>query len=97
MGQPGGDMMTPGIPDPPNRRPENDFSCQMDADCSIKNVGNCCGAYPRCADKDFESDLDAVRRCCAGNGVGGACGFPDIDECKCVDNSCVSFQDGNEV
>ena len=28
--------------------PDLDRSCRVDADCAVKNVGNCCGYLPAC-------------------------------------------------
>jgi hypothetical protein len=68
------------------------FACQVAADCEIKNVGNCCGYYPRCVNKDA---VFAPAQCEPGEG--SVCGWPDIDECACRDNTCRSLQAGGEV
>ena len=57
-----------------------DYSCNIDSDCEIKNVGNLCGYYPQCVNKDFipnPPELDSV-----------VCGFPAIDGCKCIASKC---------
>jgi hypothetical protein len=68
------------------------FACQVAADCEIKNVGNCCGYYPRCANK---ASVFGPPRC--DQGQSGVCGWPEIDECSCRQNTCRSLQNGNEI
>jgi hypothetical protein len=61
-----------------------DYSCNSDEDCVIKNIGNQCGYYPACVNRNFIPDppeLDSV-----------ICGFPDIDRCECIENMCVNVQ-----
>jgi hypothetical protein len=68
------------------------FACRQASDCAVKNVGNCCGYYPRCANVDATfSPPD----CSAGQV--GVCGFPEITSCDCRANSCVSLQNGNPL
>ena len=69
-----------------------DYSCQTADDCSIENVKNCCGYYPRCVNVD--SPLPPPD--CSG-GVAGICGWPDISHCECVENTCRSMQGDTEV
>jgi len=60
-----------------------DFSCQKDSDCQIKDVGNQCGYYPMCVNKDFipqSPELDSM-----------ICGFPSINQCRCLKNKCQGF------
>ena len=71
--------------------------CEVDADCVVKDVHNCCGYYPRCVNVDHEPDIEAVKSQCAKERRVSICGFPDISDCKCVANTCKSFQDGKEV
>lgn len=57
-----------------------DYSCTVDSDCEIKNVGNLCGGYPECVNKNFvpnPPELDSM-----------ICGFPSIDGCKCIAGKC---------
>ncbi|HKP57230.1 MAG TPA: hypothetical protein VJV78_10935 [Polyangiales bacterium] len=47
-----------------------DYSCETDADCTVENVGNCCGHFPRCVNK--ESPTPAFE---CPPGVGSVCGL----------------------
>ncbi|MDH5674990.1 MAG: hypothetical protein OEZ06_22870 [Myxococcales bacterium] len=69
-----------------------DYGCQTTEDCSIEDVGNCCGYFPRCVHVD--SPLPPPD--CSG-GEAGVCGFPDITHCACVENTCRSMQGDTEV
>lgn len=68
--------------------PEVDRSCSVDSDCSIKNVGNCCGYFPACVNKDSPTFPELVAKQCAEQGVAGICGFPEIRACACVEGRC---------
>jgi hypothetical protein len=68
-----------------------DRSCRSDADCAVKNVGNCCGDYPACVNKDSPVDPEAVKAQCAQQGTMSACGFAGIGGCRCVDGSCITL------
>lgn len=62
-------------------RPSNiNYSCIIDSDCEIKNLGNLCGGYPKCVNKNFEPHPPEFNT--------PFCGFPSIDGCKCVENEC---------
>src|SRR3970282_333600 len=65
-----------------------DSSCRRDADCTIKNVGNCCGYYPACVNVDSPTDPAAVQAQCAREGRMSVCGFPSISACQCVAGAC---------
>ncbi len=65
-----------------------DTSCRSDADCTIKNVGNCCGAYPACVNTASPTDPKGVQAQCQANGMMSVCGFPQIDGCQCVAGQC---------
>jgi hypothetical protein len=65
-----------------------DYSCSSDSDCEVKNVGNCCGYYPACVNKDSQTDPEAVRAECQKEGRAGVCGFPSINSCQCVQGRC---------
>lgn len=78
-------------------RPQVDYSCIEDVDCVPKNVGNCCGYFPRCVDVLYQPDPEAVMDWCEANQVVSACGWSAIDSCACVENTCRSLQDGREV
>lgn len=70
-----------------------DRSCKTDADCTVKNVGNCCGAYPACVNKSSPTDPQGVQAECAKNGIASVCGFNEITACRCVRNQCVDEQE----
>lgn len=65
-----------------------DRSCSTDADCTVKNVGNCCGYYPACVNADSPTDPEGVQAQCAAQGRAGVCGFPEIAGCQCVQGTC---------
>lgn len=74
-------------------KPVNDYTCQTAEDCAVKDVGNCCGYYPECVNKDFEPDLDAVKQWCGDSEMMSICGFAEIDSCVCVEGFCKGIQD----
>lgn len=63
-------------------------ACESDADCAVKNVGNCCGYYPACVNKDADTFPERVAAECAKQGVSSICGFPEIPGCRCVAGQC---------
>lgn len=65
-----------------------DTRCTTHADCTIKNVGNCCGEYPACVNVDSPTDPAAVQAQCAQRGMASVCGFPAITACQCVAGEC---------
>jgi len=65
-----------------------DRSCETDADCTVKNVGNCCGEYPACVNVDSPTDPEGVQAACARSGMASVCGFPAISSCQCVQGTC---------
>ena len=65
-----------------------DYSCETDADCAVKNVGNCCGYYPACVNRDSPTFPDQVKAECAAKGMSSICGFPSISGCVCRDKRC---------
>ena len=67
-----------------------DRSCRTDADCTIKNVGNCCGAMPACVNKASPADPAGVQAQCAKDGMASVCGFAEIEGCRCADGQCIS-------
>lgn len=71
-----------------------DRSCKTDADCAIKDVGNCCGYYPACVNKDSPTDPAGVRAQCQSKGMVGVCGFPSITSCQCRNGQCASAGSG---
>lgn len=72
-------VATPGTPD---------LSCKVAGDCAVKNVGNCCGYFPACVNKDSQVDPDAVRAQCERTGTSSICGWQDIQACDCVQGQC---------
>lgn len=91
--RPPADLVPPRMSDPlpPRRVPGPvalDRSCRTDADCTIKDVGNCCGAYPSCVNVDSPTDPDAVQAQCAAEGMASVCGFPAVTGCSCVEGQC---------
>lgn len=71
-----------------------DFSCRTDADCAIKNVGNCCGYYPACVNIDSPTFPEQVLAECARNETMAVCGFPEIAGCQCVEGRCSAIHSG---
>jgi len=67
-----------------------DKSCRTDADCEVKDVGNCCGYYPACVNKDSQTDPAGARAQCRSKGRVGVCGFPAISSCECHNGQCAS-------
>ncbi|MDR2870984.1 MAG: hypothetical protein LBV45_00285 [Xanthomonadaceae bacterium] len=68
--------------------PELILTCQTDADCTVKNVGNCCGYYPACVNQNSPANPEAVTAQCQARGMMGVCGFPEITGCQCVSGQC---------
>ncbi|MBD8528223.1 hypothetical protein [Pseudomarimonas arenosa] len=69
---------------------EVDYSCKVDADCAVKDVGNCCGYYPQCVNADSPTFPDQVKAECAREGRSSICGFPSIESCQCVQGRCAA-------
>lgn len=69
-----------------------DTGCRVDSDCEVKNVGNCCGYFPACVNKDAQPDPGAVQARCAELGMASVCGFREIQACTCVENRCEAVQ-----
>ena len=67
---------------------EVDYSCRTDADCTIKDVGNCCGYYPACVNVDSPTFPEQVLAACAASDMAGVCGFPSLSGCRCVEGHC---------
>ena len=65
-----------------------DTSCKSNADCAVKNVGNCCGAMPACVNKDSPTDPAAVQAACAAKGMMSTCGFAEVSACQCDNGQC---------
>lgn len=65
-----------------------DYSCSTDAECAVKNVGNCCGYYPACVNADSPTFPEQVKAECERTGTSSICGFPVIEACQCVAGRC---------
>lgn len=74
-----------------------DLSCKVAGDCTVKNVGNCCGYFPACVNKDSLVDPAAVRAECERTGTSSVCGFRDIQACDCVQGQCQAVTGPLEV
>ncbi len=75
----------------PNQpRGEVNYSCASNADCVVKNVGNCCGYYPGCVNSSSPTFPDQVKAQCAAQKMHGVCGFPADSGCQCVEHRCVT-------
>ncbi|TXI50413.1 MAG: hypothetical protein E6Q50_03695 [Lysobacter sp.] len=82
----------PGFdPNAPNRK------CKIDADCAVKDVGNCCGRFPMCVNKDAKTDPAAVQAQCAKDGMASICGFEEVSACQCVQGQCQNLGGGAVV
>lgn len=77
--------------------PDLDRSCRVDSDCEVKNVGNCCGYFPACVNRDATPDPAAVQAACAASGIAGVCGFREIKACACVSNACQPAASGGAL
>jgi hypothetical protein len=65
-----------------------DRSCKVDADCAVKDVGNCCGKHPECVNKDAPTDPAKVKAQCAAEHRAGMCNVRAIGGCSCVQGKC---------
>jgi len=67
-----------------------DYSCNVDTDCEVKDIRNCCGYFPRCTSKDYNPNPELVAELCIKEGTASICGFEEITSCQCVNNKCES-------
>ena len=74
-----------------------DSSCKVDADCTVKNVGNCCGYYPACVNVNSATDPAGVQASCQAKGMMSVCGFPEIQGCSCVQGKCAAAGTSNPL
>jgi len=65
-----------------------DYSCNVNSDCEIKDIHNCCGYYPTCTSKNANVNIELVNELCKTSESSGACGFPTISGCACVEGKC---------
>lgn len=77
----------------PKADPSNvDRSCRTDSDCAVKDVGNCCGAYPMCVNTNASTNPAAVQAQCGKDGLASVCGFREVAGCSCKQGRCESKQ-----
>ncbi len=82
-------------PSPARVTPVNvDTRCTSDAQCTVKNVGSCCGERPACVNADSPTDPAAVQAQCQASGRMGICGFRQISTCQCQSGTCTAVDDG---
>ncbi len=62
--------------------------CETDADCVVKNVGNCCGFYPQCVHREVQPSPATVKAICEREQRQSICGFEEPAGCQCVSNKC---------
>ncbi|HEV8693580.1 MAG TPA: hypothetical protein VGQ93_05235 [Lysobacter sp.] len=93
--------MRTGGPLPPERVADTDAApvaidttCKTDADCTVKNVGNCCGYYPACVNVNSPVDPQGVQARCAKEGMASVCGFQEISACNCKQGRCEAESNG---
>jgi hypothetical protein len=86
---------TPSEPQSAQRAPEDlltqdgvHYGCKTDADCEVKNVGNCCGYFPACVNKESPTFPEKVKADCATSGMSSICGFQEISSCQCLEGRC---------
>ncbi|MBB4126916.1 hypothetical protein GGR77_002206 [Xanthomonas translucens] len=65
-----------------------DTTCRSDADCAVKDVGNCCGAMPACVNRDSPTDPQGVMAQCQASGRMSVCGSRAVSGCQCVAGQC---------
>lgn len=69
-------------------------ACTTDSDCAVKDVGNCCGYYPACVNKDSPTFPEQVKAECAKSDMMSTCGFREISTCACVNGQCAASDEG---
>ena len=88
---------TPRTPASPAVAPQLDTTCRSDADCTVKNVGNCCGAFPACVNLASPADPAAVQAQCRASGRMSVCGFREISSCQCSQGQCTAKSSGADT
>lgn len=68
--------------------PVLNLRCQTDADCAVKNIGNCCGFMPACVNKTSPTAPDLVLARCAASSEEPICDHPMIYACLCEQGIC---------
>lgn len=76
---------------------EPDRRCSTDADCAVKDVGNCCGYYPACVNAQADTFPEQVKAACEAQGLSSICGFQDITACACIEGRCEAAPGGGEL
>lgn len=71
-----------------------EFGCSVDADCAVRNLGNCCGYYPACVHVDSPTFPERVLMQCEAEGLTSVCGFPELAGCRCVEGRCQGITAG---
>jgi len=94
------DAARPSKPAPPKSRPlppqrvvetvPLDRSCQADADCVVKDIGSCCGAWPACVNRNSPTDPAAVHAACQKNGQAAHCSRRVLNQCACREGQCMA-------
>lgn len=92
-----GGSTTPGVASPSATPVKIDTTCRTNADCTVKNVGNCCGYYPACVNINSPTDPQGVQAECARSGRMSVCGFREINACQCVSGQCEAAPGGLDV
>jgi hypothetical protein len=67
------------------------YACSVPADCAVKDIGNCCGYYPACVNKDSPTFPEKVKAQCADSGMSSVCGYQDIAACDCIEGRCTAL------
>ena len=67
------------------------YACRTDTDCEVKDIGNCCGSYPACVNKDSPTFADQVKAQCASEGQMSVCGYEDVTGCSCIEGRCTNI------
>lgn len=68
--------------------PALNLRCRTDADCAVKNIGNCCGFLPACVNQASPTAPDLVLARCAASGEEPNCDHPMIYACLCEQGIC---------
>mgnify|MGYP005755763433 FL=1 len=77
--------------------PDPDRSCRTDADCAVRNIGNCCGYFPACVNAQAPTFPEQVKAACEAQGLSSICGFQDITACACIEGRCEAAPGGGEL
>ncbi len=72
---------------------QQSLQCEEDSDCVIKDVGSCCGYYPKCVHVNFQPDPEKVKQECEEQGLVSTCEVPDIKSCQCVAGECMELSE----